>query len=972
MDCAHSKLVPIGTPKLEMDHIETNPLVVELNPGFADVGMAESPTSSPSPPASPAQPEVVVLNLGPGATVEGATDSRLESTRSESLPQRPDSSTSQRISLGDTSVYPYPPLESQLPWKPPMSEQPPWMHSSFGQVSQNMISPLGSMLDAPPTRQQRSSLAHRVSKAMDTQNPQMGLRSAENVPMQMGQPCLFGAHSVPMARFPHAPENSRSHNAMQRGDVVGNVQCQPLPTRAKPSTETESLLAQPKHSFSQRCPKGPCNEDPIIDVTKPLVSQLEPRPSAGYSDLTHVLTVLSGAGAKTSSGRLVTKLAAVAEESCEDASLVGQEVDSSAADVAVSQAPPALPPPPPEVVPPTSLRFLVSRGSTGGPRVDAAPAHAPKQSGKPVEPPPPPLSVEEMLSPSRALSPSELAVANQVQQVERQDARSKELEETLIRLLQARRQVVEFSPLLNPSGPVVPPPPLLADSDAADCDVDDGNLTRSICGGACSSTAPAENPVMNVGLQPKFCQPPLPPERLRPQGSWATPEASRPWAANTAPEGVRPRESWAPSTCNFPANPAEGDADCVVSPGGCNPTFVEDEAKPDRPGTEPGANLPDWKRRTLEGDWANRKMQYSVSRPTPRAPHRPGFRPARLLPQSKEHPTGPTKNSWPPEFWGFSSSTSGTAPIPAKSGIHNPPKAFAGDRKAVVPKRRQQVPQNYGRRPDELRGRRPAAQQENSTTIIDDDDESIVDYFIRTFKLDLLASTSLRRLEEDEVKHVIASCKTRLTRAPNPSAIVMLAIKNVAARVGRRYHQTEGLRSMLKKPETVVDDDEEDLVGEVNDLQVFGISPSPQAEACEDEEGEDENLEEAVEEVVEAETDPYSADVCGEEGVEELACVAEGDGDEEDLAADAYLGQELGDREESEDVPCAEENAGGDLHDPFVEASTEADADALRSALGMDVDASPEEESAAEWQSGGEEADDGDDDLFFEDSTGAT
>lgn len=65
--------------------------------------------------------------------------------------------------------------------------------------------------------------------------------------------------------------------------------------------------------------------------------------------------------------------------------------------------------------------------------------------------------------------------------------------------------------------------------------------------------------------------------------------------------------------------------------------------------------------------------------------------------------------------------------------------------------------------------------------------EAPLDKFIRVFGLDELAATCLRRLEDDEAACIIESCQARLKHARNPSAVVMIAIKGVAARVGRRY-----------------------------------------------------------------------------------------------------------------------------------------------------------------------------------------
>lgn len=66
--------------------------------------------------------------------------------------------------------------------------------------------------------------------------------------------------------------------------------------------------------------------------------------------------------------------------------------------------------------------------------------------------------------------------------------------------------------------------------------------------------------------------------------------------------------------------------------------------------------------------------------------------------------------------------------------------------------------------------------------------EAPLDEFIRVFRLDELATTCLKKLEDDEAAYIIDSCQHRLMRAYNPSAVVMLAIRHVARKVGRRYY----------------------------------------------------------------------------------------------------------------------------------------------------------------------------------------
>merc|ERR1740121_1223196 len=73
-----------------------------------------------------------------------------------------------------------------------------------------------------------------------------------------------------------------------------------------------------------------------------------------------------------------------------------------------------------------------------------------------------------------------------------------------------------------------------------------------------------------------------------------------------------------------------------------------------------------------------------------------------------------------------------------------------------------------------------------------DADEAPLDKFIRVFRLDKLAASCLKKLEDDEAAYVIESCQGRLQKAANPSAVVMIAIRGAAQRVGRRYWGQRG------------------------------------------------------------------------------------------------------------------------------------------------------------------------------------
>lgn len=86
-------------------------------------------------------------------------------------------------------------------------------------------------------------------------------------------------------------------------------------------------------------------------------------------------------------------------------------------------------------------------------------------------------------------------------------------------------------------------------------------------------------------------------------------------------------------------------------------------------------------------------------------------------------------------------------------------------------------------------------------TVQDRPREQPLDQFIRVFRLDELAATCLRKLQDDEAAFVIEACQGRLKYAANPSAVVMISIKNVANRVGRRYwgsrEQSSNLENVL-------------------------------------------------------------------------------------------------------------------------------------------------------------------------------
>jgi len=113
-------------------------------------------------------------------------------------------------------------------------------------------------------------------------------------------------------------------------------------------------------------------------------------------------------------------------------------------------------------------------------------------------------------------------------------------------------------------------------------------------------------------------------------------------------------------------------------------------------------------------------------------------------------------------------------------------------------------------------------------------EEAPLDKFIKIFGLDELAASCLMKLQDDEAAFVIESCQNRLKYAKNPSAVVMIAIKGVAAKVGRRYYGSR---------ETGEGDKSK---GQSGELQMF--EGSPVAETVE---------EDPAERTEAAETDPY-------------------------------------------------------------------------------------------------------------------
>ncbi|CAE8606743.1 unnamed protein product, partial [Polarella glacialis] len=161
---------------------------------------------------------------------------------------------------------------------------------------------------------------------------------------------------------------------------------------------------------------------------------------------------------------------------------------------------------------------------------------------------------------------------------------------------------------------------------------------------------------------------------------------------------------------------------------------------------------------------------------------------------------------------------------------------------------------------------------------VEERQEAPLDRFIKIFGLDELAAKCLQRLQDDEAAYVIESCQHRLKHAANPSAVVMIAIKGVAAKVGRRYHQLgqggEGVKG--------------DQSGE---LKMFEGSPADDEEAKEEDEEEDEaegdegaELAEPVEaDGMAAATDPYGVAAVDPYGAGDEEFIEEEEEEEEEV-----------------------------------------------------------------------------------------
>lgn len=167
-----------------------------------------------------------------------------------------------------------------------------------------------------------------------------------------------------------------------------------------------------------------------------------------------------------------------------------------------------------------------------------------------------------------------------------------------------------------------------------------------------------------------------------------------------------------------------------------------------------------------------------------------------------------------------------------------------------------------------------------------------MDKFIRVFGLDRLAATCLKKLEDDEAAYVIESCQGRLKHAPNPSAVVMIAIRGAAQQVGRRYWGKRG----AAKPDALFAADalgcgnegQEEEQAENREIEFIMGSPSQEADEEAEEADETGNCAEPLAKRRRANLDPLEeltdlpaakAEVCSPPNSPEDDAVEEGDDD---------------------------------------------------------------------------------------------
>jgi len=189
---------------------------------------------------------------------------------------------------------------------------------------------------------------------------------------------------------------------------------------------------------------------------------------------------------------------------------------------------------------------------------------------------------------------------------------------------------------------------------------------------------------------------------------------------------------------------------------------------------------------------------------------------------------------------------------------------------------------------------------------IDRNEEDLLDSFCEAFNLDLLARKSLYALADDEAANVIGSLQGRLGHVKNPSAVVMIAIRSVASKVGRRYwgSQEVGRQDAPAVPsigahcENSVLKPSEEQMGQP--LQVFTGSP------VEDSDSGDESDDDGEDGEVLAVADPYMM------GVQEAPIVVDLIDDDEEHGGVVDAGSSN---------PAVDVSAGADEEDAEAEAS---------------------------------------------------
>jgi len=126
-----------------------------------------------------------------------------------------------------------------------------------------------------------------------------------------------------------------------------------------------------------------------------------------------------------------------------------------------------------------------------------------------------------------------------------------------------------------------------------------------------------------------------------------------------------------------------------------------------------------------------------------------------------------------------------------------------------------------------------------------ENEEDPLDSFCRVFGLDLLARKSLYALADDEAASVIGSLQGRLGHVKNPSAVVMIAIRSVASKVGRRYWGSREAGTLQAVPGVGAKGETPTLKPVVEQtpasLQVFTGSPSDDSDSGDESDDDEED-----------------------------------------------------------------------------------------------------------------------------------